>query len=575
MSRAGKLAPEVNRALFVKNLSYNVTPEELFDLFGKFGPVRQIRQGIANATKGTAFVVFEDVMDAKQACDKLNGFNFQSRYLVELKNGLKVETQYEVDCDRKTKEGDTVSMHYKGTLKDGSEFDSNQDDDEPFKFKLGAHEVIRGWEEGLLDMCPEERRKLTIPPQLAYGHKKLPGIPPDSTLTFETNLVEIDGVTKPSRPNNASEPSPSATDDLGAAETIEAALSASSKGAQREGQPADENSGTDPEADASEADNGQCKLLGKFALFVQAGLGLLAMVSLVWKRYRERPRRPMKVWFFDVSKQVFGSALLHLANVAWSMLAAGPFDLSNPGKQVKDSSGYQPNPCSFYLVNIAVDTTLGIPILVLALRVLQRGAQLTPLARPPESIKSGNYGQPPRATWWLKQSVIYFLGLLIMKVCVLFVLVLLPWIAKAGDWALKWTQGSEALQIAFVMFVFPLIMNAMQYYIIDSFIKDSTGNDQDGPASRTGHAQNEDAESHRPLRAGGDGAYDRSSLDSSTPRNSEEFKRASRFGAQQDAEEQGFLGDGRGGHVEEAKDMGSSSERGSSVEDTKRQPREI
>lgn len=83
-SRGGKLAPEVNRALFVKNLSYNVTPEDLFDLFGKFGPIRQVRQGIANNTKGTAFVVYEDVLDAKSACDKLNGFNFQSRYLVVL-----------------------------------------------------------------------------------------------------------------------------------------------------------------------------------------------------------------------------------------------------------------------------------------------------------------------------------------------------------------------------------------------------------------------------------------------------------------------------------------------------------
>ncbi|KAJ5875604.1 uncharacterized protein N7473_012951 [Penicillium subrubescens] len=82
MSR--KLAPEANRILFVKNLSYNVTAEQLFDLFGKFGPIRQIRQGIANNSKGTAFVVYEDVHDAKQACDKLNGFNFQSRYLVVL-----------------------------------------------------------------------------------------------------------------------------------------------------------------------------------------------------------------------------------------------------------------------------------------------------------------------------------------------------------------------------------------------------------------------------------------------------------------------------------------------------------
>lgn len=68
-------------ALLTSN-SYNVSSEELFDLFGKFGPIRQIRQGIANNTKGTAFVVYEDVMDAKTACDKLNGFNFQNRYLV-------------------------------------------------------------------------------------------------------------------------------------------------------------------------------------------------------------------------------------------------------------------------------------------------------------------------------------------------------------------------------------------------------------------------------------------------------------------------------------------------------------
>ncbi|PQE31276.1 hypothetical protein CJF32_00001862 [Rutstroemia sp. NJR-2017a WRK4] len=64
--------------------SYNVTPEELFDLFGKFGAIRQIRQGIAANTKGTAFVVYEDVTDSKAACDKLNGFNFQNRYLVVL-----------------------------------------------------------------------------------------------------------------------------------------------------------------------------------------------------------------------------------------------------------------------------------------------------------------------------------------------------------------------------------------------------------------------------------------------------------------------------------------------------------
>lgn len=82
MSRSNKLAPEANRILFVKNLAYNIDPPALFDLFGKFGPIRQIRGGNTNATKGTAYVVYEDVVDAKQACDKLNGFNFMNRYLV-------------------------------------------------------------------------------------------------------------------------------------------------------------------------------------------------------------------------------------------------------------------------------------------------------------------------------------------------------------------------------------------------------------------------------------------------------------------------------------------------------------
>lgn len=112
---------------------------------------------------------------------------------------------------------------------------------------------------------------------------------------------------------------------------------------------------------------------------------------------------------------------------------------------------------------------------MLLLRLLHHAFLLTPLAHPPESIKSGHYGRPARATWWLKQCVIYFLGLFGMKLCVFAVFQLLPWIAWAGDWALRWTDGNEALQITFVMLVFPLVMNALQYYIIDGFIKDPAG----------------------------------------------------------------------------------------------------
>jgi hypothetical protein len=79
----------------------------------------------------------------------------------------------------------------------------------------------------------------------------------------------------------------------------------------------------------------------------------------------------------------------------------------------------------------------------------------------------------------LKQSIIYFLGLIGMKLCVLAIFALLPWIAWVGDWALRWTEGNTALQITFVMFIFPLIMNAMQYWIIDGFIKDPVDGDAD------------------------------------------------------------------------------------------------
>ncbi|KAI1107807.1 vacuolar membrane protein-domain-containing protein [Jackrogersella minutella] len=224
---------------------------------------------------------------------------------------------------------------------------------------------------------------------------------------------------------------------------------------------------------------GECRLLGPFALFVQLALGGLALLSLVYKRWRERPQRPVKIWFFDVSKQVFGSVLVHMANVFMSMLTSGRFSIKLDPASVqaaermfrREDDPYVPNPCSFYLLNLGIDTTVGIPILIILLRVFTGLVSYTPWGKPPESIQSGNYGSPPNSWWWLKQSVIYFCGLFGMKVCVLIVFLILPWISRVGDWALRWTEGNERVQIVFVMMLFPLIMNALQYYIIDGFIK--------------------------------------------------------------------------------------------------------
>ncbi|KAL2608773.1 hypothetical protein R1flu_027346 [Riccia fluitans] len=79
-----RLPPELNRVLYVRNLPFNISSEEMYDIFGKYGAIRQIRIGDNKDTRGTAFVVYEDIYDAKNAVDHLSGFNVANRYLIVL-----------------------------------------------------------------------------------------------------------------------------------------------------------------------------------------------------------------------------------------------------------------------------------------------------------------------------------------------------------------------------------------------------------------------------------------------------------------------------------------------------------
>jgi len=107
--------------------------------------------------------------------------------------GVEVQTIQEGDGSTYPKTGQTVVVHYTGTLSDGSKFDSSRDRGKPFKFKIGKGEVIKGWDVGVAQMSVGQRARLVCSPDFAYGSKGHPGIiPPNATLTFDVELIRLE-----------------------------------------------------------------------------------------------------------------------------------------------------------------------------------------------------------------------------------------------------------------------------------------------------------------------------------------------------------------------------------------------
>jgi len=106
-------------------------------------------------------------------------------------SGLKY-SDLKVGAGAEAKAGDAVEVHYTGWLVDGTKFDSSRDSNRPFRFKLGAGQVIKGWDEGVAGMRVGGKRKLTIPAELGYGRQGAGSvIPPGATLVFEVELLGI------------------------------------------------------------------------------------------------------------------------------------------------------------------------------------------------------------------------------------------------------------------------------------------------------------------------------------------------------------------------------------------------
>ena len=107
--------------------------------------------------------------------------------------GVTLETLEPGDETTFPKSGQTVSVHYTGTLENGKKFDSSRDRGKPFKFKIGAGQVIKGWDEGVAQMSLGQKSKLTISSDFGYGTQGAGGIiPPNATLIFDVELISIE-----------------------------------------------------------------------------------------------------------------------------------------------------------------------------------------------------------------------------------------------------------------------------------------------------------------------------------------------------------------------------------------------
>jgi peptidylprolyl isomerase len=135
------------------------------------------------AAKPTDSAAPEETIPLSETSDKL----------VTTESGLQYE-DIVVGTGAEPRVGQTVQVHYTGTLVDGTKFDSSRDHNQPFRFPIGTGRVIKGWDEGVISMRVGGRRRLVIPPELGYGARGAGGvIPPNATLIFDVELLRVGG----------------------------------------------------------------------------------------------------------------------------------------------------------------------------------------------------------------------------------------------------------------------------------------------------------------------------------------------------------------------------------------------
>ncbi|GLE01601.1 hypothetical protein PINS_up010431 [Pythium insidiosum] len=207
----------------------------------------------------------------------------------------------------------------------------------------------------------------------------------------------------------------------------------------------------------------ECKLLsGGFATFLQVLLGIIALSVLVVKRYHEVPRRPVTIWAFDASKQMIGAGFAHVANLLIAIMLYQYEHGHGSGTTGVDQ-------CAFYFVNFTMDTTVGVLFNWMFLEMVSSLAvrfQFTSLTTP------GDYGDPIQVSIWLKQLVSWIFIIFLTKLVIALVIVALE--KPLGDlamWLFAPLQPYPNVELAIVMILCPCLMNALQFWVQDSFLK--------------------------------------------------------------------------------------------------------
>jgi len=202
----------------------------------------------------------------------------------------------------------------------------------------------------------------------------------------------------------------------------------------------------------------KCTLLGGwFATTVQIVLASVCVLTLVIKREYEIPRRAWRVWFLDVLKQGIGSSSDHMTNILISILII---------------SGSEGDECQWYFLVYTLTSTIGCTTNLLMLTLVERLSTKYKNSCTAEIRNFGEYGDPPKLKRWFVQLIVWLGIVVVSKIIVLVVLILCGnFLIYATGSAFASFDGNRAFELIFVMIIIPFILNIIQFWITDTFLK--------------------------------------------------------------------------------------------------------